>query len=249
MTTALDFPVPTSFTLVRQAGSDQLVRFDGGEHHRLQGPCIVSASFSGPQKAELWLHQNTGAVWKWRQLPEFNGGGERLSGSGQNPENPWSFTSVLLRLHRTWRKITEVRSLYTRSISSSAPRRGGGVDGGRIRRHAAYSVIRGGVRRCRCRPLRREHLSALAGGGVDAVAVKQNCGSVGLSVHDHVCIEQVLANRSCSGRDAGYSECCGSQRRRSVSEYPRHSRSFSRCGFDYHHLPAGVTSSGGGWRK
>lgn len=74
-TTEIDFALPVSFTLVRQAGNDQLVRADGGEHYRLEGPSVVAASWSGPQKAEIWHQHNTGAGWRWRKLAEFNGGG------------------------------------------------------------------------------------------------------------------------------------------------------------------------------
>lgn len=74
-TTEIDFALPVSFTLVRQAGNDQLVRADGGGHYRLEGPSVVAASWSGPQKAELWHHHNTGAGFQWRKLAEFNGGG------------------------------------------------------------------------------------------------------------------------------------------------------------------------------
>ena len=78
-----DFVMPVSFTLVRQAGNDQLVRADGGEHYRLEGPSVVAASWSGPQKAELWHHHNTGAGFQWRKLTEFNGGGDDGPGWGK----------------------------------------------------------------------------------------------------------------------------------------------------------------------
>ena len=67
--------LPRSYTLTRQQGSDQLARVDGGAHPALSGPCIVSASWSGPQKAELWHRHNTGNGMSWRKLAEFNGGG------------------------------------------------------------------------------------------------------------------------------------------------------------------------------
>ena len=73
--TTPDIAMPVSFTLVRQAGNDQLRRVDGGDHYRLEGPNLVSASWSGPQKAEIWHHHNTGAGFQWRKLAEFNGGG------------------------------------------------------------------------------------------------------------------------------------------------------------------------------
>lgn len=82
-TPTIDFAMPVSFTLVRQARNDQLVRADGGDHYRLEGPSIVSASWSGPQKAEIWHQHNTGAGWKWRKLAEFNGGGSHSQGRGK----------------------------------------------------------------------------------------------------------------------------------------------------------------------
>lgn len=74
-TPEIDFALPVSFTLVRQVGSDQLQRSDGGDHYRLAGPSVLAASWSGPQKAEIWHRHDTGAGWKWRKLAEFNGGG------------------------------------------------------------------------------------------------------------------------------------------------------------------------------
>ena len=123
MTESLDFAMPVSFTLVRQAGNDQLMRVDGGDHYRLEGPSLVSASWSGPQKAEIWHHHNTGAGFHWRKLAEFNGGGrERLSESGQNPGRKSWCTSGLQLLRRMWPRITEGRSRFIRSSSW-----GGGV--------------------------------------------------------------------------------------------------------------------------
>lgn len=130
-TPIVDVAMPVSFTLVRQAGSDQLMRADGGEHHRLEGPSVVAASWSGPQKAEIWHQHKTSAGWGWRKLAEFNGGGEPLSESGQKPANQSWCTSVLQRLHRMWPRTTEEHSPSTRSTSRSAPRRGGGVNGRR----------------------------------------------------------------------------------------------------------------------
>ena len=84
MTTPIeDFVMPVSFTLVRQAGDDYLVRADGGDHYRLEGPSVVAASWSGPQKAEIWHHHNPGAGWKWRKLAEFNGGGSHGPSRGK----------------------------------------------------------------------------------------------------------------------------------------------------------------------
>ena len=116
MTTPIeDFVMPVSFTLVRQAGDDYLVRADGGDHYRLEGPSVVAASWSGPQKAEIWHHHNPGAGWKWRKLAEFNGGGEPRSESGQNPGRKSWCMSVLLRLRRMWPRTTEGRSRFIRS--------------------------------------------------------------------------------------------------------------------------------------
>lgn len=79
-TPTTDFVMPVSFTLVRQAGSDQLMRVDGGEHYRLEGPSLVAASWSGPQKAEIWHQHKTANGWRWRKLTEFNGGGSHSQG-------------------------------------------------------------------------------------------------------------------------------------------------------------------------
>ena len=128
-TPEIDFALPVSFTLVRQVGSDQLQRSDGGDHYRLAGPSVLAASWSGPQKAEIWHRHDTGAGWKWRKLAEFNGGGERLSELGQNPANQSWCTSVLRRLHRTWRRITGAHSRFIRSS-----RWGGGVNDRTTRR-------------------------------------------------------------------------------------------------------------------
>ena len=125
-TTEIDFALPVSFTLVRQAGNDQLVRADGGGHYRLEGPSVVAASWSGPQKAELWHHHNTGAGFQWRKLAEFNGGGgEPRSESEQNPGRKSWCMSVLRRLRRMWPRTTEGRSRFIRSSSW-----GGGVGDG-----------------------------------------------------------------------------------------------------------------------
>ena len=83
--TTPDIAMPVSFTLVRQAGDDQLRRVDGGDHYRLEGPSLVSASWSGPQKAEIWHHHNTGAGFQWRKLAEFNGGGGATVRVGAKP--------------------------------------------------------------------------------------------------------------------------------------------------------------------
>lgn len=83
--TTPDIAMPVSFTLVRQAGNDQLVRVDGGDHYPLEGPSVVAASWSGPQKAELWHHHNTGAGFRWRKLAEFNGGGGATVRVGAKP--------------------------------------------------------------------------------------------------------------------------------------------------------------------
>ena len=125
--TTPDIAMPVSFTLVRQAGNDQLRRVDGGDHYRLEGPSLVSASWSGPQKAEIWHHHNTGAGFQWRKLAEFNGGGERLSESRQNPANQSWCMSVLQRLRRMWPRTTEGRSRFIRSSSWD-----GGVNDGTI---------------------------------------------------------------------------------------------------------------------
>ena len=124
-TTEIDFALPVSFTLVRQAGNDQLVRADGGGHYRLEGPSVVAASWSGPQNAELWHHHNTGAGFQWRKLAEFNGGGEPRSESEQNPGRKSWCMSVLRRLRRMWPRTTEGRSRFIRSSSW-----GGGVGDG-----------------------------------------------------------------------------------------------------------------------
>ena len=81
--TTPDIAMPVSFTLVRQAGLDHLMRADGGDHYRLEGPSLVAASWSGPQKAEPWHHHNTGAGFQWRKLAEFNGGGSHSQSRGK----------------------------------------------------------------------------------------------------------------------------------------------------------------------
>ena len=126
--TTPDIAMPVSFTLVRQAGSDQLMRADGGEHYRLEGPSLVAASWSGPQKAEIWHQHKTAVGWRWRKLTEFNGGGEPQSGSAQKPGNQsWSMSGLLRQL-KTWRKTT---GAHSRSIRSSVW--GGGVNDGTTR--------------------------------------------------------------------------------------------------------------------
>lgn len=84
-TPTIDFALPVSFTLVRQAGSDQLMRADGGDHYRLEGPSMVAASWSGPQKAEIWHQHKTADGWRWRKLAEFNGGGGATVRVGAKP--------------------------------------------------------------------------------------------------------------------------------------------------------------------
>ena len=63
--------LPRSYTMVRQAGNEYLSRADGGPNPVVSGPCIVSASWSGPQKAELW-HRLAGG--NWRKLADISGG-------------------------------------------------------------------------------------------------------------------------------------------------------------------------------
>ena len=157
--TTPDIAMPVSFTLVRQAGDDQLRRVDGGDHYRLEGPSLVSASWSGPQKAEIWHHHNTGAGFQWRKLAEFNGGGEPRSELGQNPANQSWCMSVLQRLRRMWPRTTEGRSRSIRSSSWD-----GGVNDGTIGNgldaltgHQAHIVSEFGARTDRRRQGRQRH--------------------------------------------------------------------------------------------
>lgn len=139
--TTPDIAMPVSFTLVRQAGLDHLMRADGGDHYRLEGPSLVAASWSGPQKAELWHHHNTGEGFQWRKLAEFNGGGEPQSESGQNPGRESWCMSVLQLLRRMWPRTTGGR---LRSIRSSVW--GGGVnDGPPIRHHRPVRGPQAGI--------------------------------------------------------------------------------------------------------
>ena len=57
MPTPVDIVMPTSYTLVRKEGTDQLMRKDGGAHPELKGPYVVSASCSGCRK-----RQNYGTI-------------------------------------------------------------------------------------------------------------------------------------------------------------------------------------------
>lgn len=204
------------------------------------GPCRVAASWDGPESVRL-VHAGHG-------YPVV------IPAGGITPGWP---LSVLRRANlSTWRtaqnrhspRVGAAQSRFILSSQSgSAPRRGGGVDGGGgFRESANDHIVRRVVDAGGDSASQRCDVSAVAGGRFDGVAVKQDVGPVRLSVHGAVCIEKVLANRNCTGRDAGYSERCGSQRRRAVSQYPRLLRHLSRCGSDHHHLPADVAAAGGG---
>lgn len=202
MTTALDFPVPVSFTLVRKSGSPQLVRADGGDHYRLKGPSVASASWSGPQPAELWHHHNTGNGWLWRKLAEFSRGGERLSGSAQKRGNPWSYTFVLLRLHRTWRKITGECLRFSRP----SPPQGGGVGGG-VQESAEHPVLRSYRVTPRGSSDWRRALPHAAGGRVYAVDYGARYRLCSVLVHLLVGFGAVCGPNCASRGYAGAVEC------------------------------------------
>ena len=236
-TPTIDFALPVSFTLVRQAGSDQLMRADGGDHYRLEGPSMVAASWSGPQKAEIWHQHKTADGWRWRKLAEFNGGGGGLSELGQNPANTWLFTFVLQLLRRMWRKTTEGRS---RSIRSS--RRGGGVNGRRFC-PAGNHIIRRNISRGRDRTLQRRAVSATVRGSLDSLCLKQNRGHDGVLVPRDIGSGSLLVDFGRARGDQSDYGRRGPERCGPVPQYP-HERRRSRYRPDDYHLPALNTTGG-----
>ena len=205
-------------------------------------PCRVSASWAeNPNPVDVNLYNGNRFV---RTLATIQAGGGRSwcrSGRGTaTSSNCWG-----TGIHQS-PQVRQALSKSTRSTSSSAPRRGGGVGGGvGFRESANDYIVRRVIGNGRNRASRRGNVSAVAGGRFDGVAVKQDVESSRLSVHGPILIDQILGDGNCTGRNASDSECCGSQRCCSVPQYPRRRRHHSRCGRDHHHLPAGVVAAGG----
>ena len=236
--------LPRSYTLTRQQGSEQLARVDGGAQPAVSGPCIVSASWSGPQKAELWHRHNTGNGRSWRKLAEFNGGGEPLSESGQNQANRSWFMYVLRRLRRMWRTITGAPSRSTIS-----DRRGGGVGGRRKRglwRVAGDQVVRSGDRGWERESDRRGKFLPRSVGGRFHHYSQRGAVEPGRTLSDHwVGVGALRVAGNIGGADACAVERGRAERRNTLPA--RQGERSLRRGSDCNHVPAGVAAGGGGF--
>lgn len=234
--------LPRSFTLVRTQGKDQLQRVGGGSYVATDGPCIVSASWDGPQNAELWHRIKSASGWGWRKLSDISGG-ESPAGLGRNRANRSWFMCVLRRLRRMWRTITGAPS---RSTISDL--RGGGVGVHTIGESAGDQKLRRDLRGIGSRTSQGRNVLPATGRCLNGIRVHQDRKDSRVPDDRVHPLNGLLVDLDRAGRKQGDTGGRGAKRRAKITQHP-HGWWPPRCGRDDHHLPALTTAAGGGISK
>lgn len=245
MTKEIDFVMPYGVTM---RGKGDMVPEIVGEHEKKvnvvaialpAGPCRIAASWDGPQSVTIRVYSGGRFRSVIAEIP---------SGGGCAPS--WSPMVLSRGTGCRWARplplprISAGRSKCTHSQPGNASSRGGGVDDGRIRQHAAHSVIRGNISREWDRALQRRPISGIARGGLHSLRLKQNRHHDHFSMSRAISVGAVLVNCVRARGDQSDPKHCGPERRWEVPKYP-HERRRPRYRPDDYHLPALNTTGGG----
>ena len=234
--------MPYGYTVGGELNATWQGRMDGkGAHvHLPEGPCRVSASWSGPEKAVLSLVRPDERV-VLAEIPAQAGGG--LAAHAWSPSALSKATGYAWNATRAPRPQRPEPSKSGLCQSATSPR-GGGVDDHTARGSAGGSLVRGDQhrrKRCPGEKLvpgtshgRVHHYGRLTAGRADGASNNRGRQQLPLSLR--------LGRR---GKDGNVDKCCGTGGRNQVFEYL--GQWLRRCGRDGNHLSAVTSAAGGGF--